>query len=63
MQVPKTSPGSISANQTPAPTTAALKVCLNILLVPVIFKALVTVRNKSHSQAVFLKAEWLQHVV
>lgn len=50
----------ISANQTP---TAALKVCLNILLVPVFFKALLTVRNKSHSQAVFLKAEWLQPVV
>lgn len=53
----------ISANQTPARTTAALKVCLNILLVPVFFKALLTVRNKSHSQAVFLKAEWLQPVV
>lgn len=63
MRVPKTSPAYISANQTPARTTAALKVCLNILLVPVFFKALLTVRNKSHSQAVFLKAEWLQPVV
>lgn len=63
MRVPKTSPAYISANQTPARTTAALKVYLNILLVPVFFKALLTVRNKSHSQAVFLKAEWLQPVV